>query len=128
MTHAAYLETLGRKPRLRPEEELQKAIWQHIKLLANPNTIAFAVPNGIPSSKRTGARFKATGMVAGIPDLVFVLENGQVAFLELKSVGGRLSPEQRAFMEKCQRLRINHAVCADIDSALLILRGWGVLP
>lgn len=116
------------KPRRDEEGQLQAAIVQHLRLLASPDCIYYAIPNGEHRSKRTGARLKAQGVLKGAPDLAFVLPNGQPAYIELKRPGGRLSPEQKAFMEKCQRLRINHAVIADIDSALAILRGWQILP
>ncbi len=115
-----------KKRREAPEENLQRAVWQHIKLLARPDVIAFAVPNGSPKSKRTGARFKAQGLVPGIADLCFVLTDGSAAFLELKSAKGRMSPEQRSFASKCERMKVPFAVANNIDDALSILRGWGV--
>jgi ketopantoate reductase len=111
-----------------PEEQLQAAIVQHLKLLAPKNVIWFAVPNGIPTSKRTGARFKAQGVVAGIADLCFVLADGRAAFMELKSAKGRLSSEQKAFADRCAAMGVEHVVSANIDQALSVLRAWGVLP
>lgn len=118
----------GKKSRDNPEERLQRAIWQHIVLRAPKNIIAYAVPNGIPSSPRTGARFKAMGLVPGIFDMAFVLADLSPAFLEIKVKGGRLSQEQKAFEAKCERMGIEYAVVYGIDSALQILTAWGVLP
>lgn len=109
------------------EESLQKAIWQHILIRGTDNTIAYAVPNGIPSSKRTGARFKAQGLTAGVFDLAFVLSDGRAAFLELKVGKGRLSPAQTKFSDKCTKIGIEHAVSYNLDNALSILLAWGVI-
>jgi hypothetical protein len=118
----------GRKPkRNNPEEMLQRAIWQHIKIRGNPKAIAFAVPNGIPSSKITSARFKAQGLLPGTPDLVFVLPDGRAAFMELKSPTGKLSKEQEAFQERCTAMEVEHVVCSGLDQALSILEAWRVI-
>jgi hypothetical protein len=118
----------GRKTkRNNPEEQLQRAIWQHIKIRGNPKAIAFAVPNGIPSSKITSARFKAQGLLPGTPDLVFVLPDGRAAFMELKSDGGRLSKEQKVFQERCTAMEVEHVVCSGLDQALAVLTAWEVI-
>lgn len=110
------------------EEQLQRAIVQHLILRAPANVIWYAVPNGMPSSKRTGARFKSQGMRAGVPDLCFVLSDGHAAYMELKAPTGRLSPEQKAFREQCATMEVEYAVSADLDQCLSILTAWGVLP
>lgn len=109
------------------EYQLQKAIWQHIMLLKPANVIAYAVPNGEHRSKRTGARLKAMGVVAGVPDFAFVLADGRAAFLELKSSRGRLSPGQKAFADQCLSMEVEYAVSADLDTCLNILTAWGVI-
>lgn len=109
------------------EETLQKAIVQHLRIRGNPDAIWFHPANGIPASKRTGARFKALGVVAGVPDMVFTLPDGRSAYMELKALGGRLSPEQRAFAEKCIRLGVEHCVCYDIDTAISVLEAWKII-
>lgn len=66
-------------------------------------------------------------MVAGVPDLSFVLPDGTAAFMELKKPGGTLSPVQRAFMLKCINMGVPHSVVADIDTALDILEAWQII-
>lgn len=116
-----------RTPRAHPEQELQKAIWQHIKLRGNPKTIAYAVPNGELRNKRTSIRLKAQGLVAGVPDLAFVLEDGRAAYLELKVLGNYQSPAQKAFQACCEAIGVPYEVCYTLDKALAILDAWGVL-
>lgn len=121
------LEWRDKPKRQNPEETLQRAIVQHLRLLGKKDCIWFAVPNGIPSSKRTGARFKAQGLTAGVSDLCFVLSDGSFAAMELKAKGGRMSTEQKAFAAKCEMVGAPYAVCYDLDSALSVLRAWGVI-
>lgn len=109
------------------EETLQKAIIQHLRIRGNPDCIWFHPANGMPSSARTGARFKALGVVPGTPDLAFTLPDGRSAYMELKALGGRLSPEQRAFADKCARMGVEYCTCYDIDTAISVLEAWSVL-
>lgn len=126
MTNAMLINLVTVK-RDNPEERLQISIVEHLRLLAPKNVIWFAVPNGEKRSKRTAGRLKAQGVVAGVFDLAFVLEDGRAAFLELKSEKGRLSPAQIAFSEQCTRMGVEHAVSSNLDNALSILRAWGAI-
>lgn len=117
----------AKPPRRNDEEVLHCAIWQHIKLLGNPDVIAYHPANGMVRSKRTGAKLKAMGVVPGCPDLCFVLDDGMAAFLEIKTPGGRLSPAQKAFQSRCDKIGVPYVVCWSIDSALAVLKSWGVI-
>lgn len=50
---------------------------------------------GVKTSKRTATISKATGMTAGHPDLTLFIAGGHAAFVENKTMTGRLSPEQK---------------------------------
>jgi hypothetical protein len=54
----------------------------------------FAVPNGGRRDKRTAAKLKAEGVVAGVSDLILLLPNKSYGALliELKTPKGRQSP------------------------------------
>lgn len=120
-------EWLTSPKRDNPEERLQMALVQHLIIRGQKNAIWYAVPNGIPASRRTGGRFKAQGMKSGIFDLAFVLPDGRAAFLEMKAPSGRLSPTQKQFQEQLVEMKIEHAVVSDLDTALRILEAWGVI-
>lgn len=79
------------------ESALQAAcfllVWNH---LPQTRYCLFAVPNGGYRGKLEGARMKATGTVAGIPDMMLIW-NGKATGLEFKTGAGKLSPAQ----EKC---------------------------
>lgn len=61
----------------------------------------FAVPNGGHRDKREANRLKATGVVAGVSDLIWVLPN-RVIFIEMKTVIGIQSEEQTAFQAQVE--------------------------
>ena len=67
-----------------------------------PDTRIFAIPNGGLRSASQGAALKASGTVAGVPDL-FIPAWGM--WVEMKrSKGGTLSPEQKdwiAYLDDC---------------------------
>lgn len=127
MSQANLLAWRESSKREHPEDNLQRAVVQHLRLLA-PNAIWYHPNNSPAVSKRTAARYKALGVVAGIPDICVVLEDGSAAFLELKSDKGRLSPAQLEFQTKCLARGIPHYVAYSLDEALEVLRGLGILP
>lgn len=63
--------------------------------------LLFAVPNGGRRDKATAGKLKAEGVKAGTPDVLLLAPACHYAglALEFKKQGGRLEPEQRAFLE-----------------------------
>lgn len=59
----------------------------------------FHIPNGMFSNAREGAKFKAQGVISGVPDLVFVW-NGKTHYIEVKCEKGKLSENQKALHQK----------------------------
>ena len=109
------------------EESLQKAIVQFLKLTAKPGVVYYHVPNGVSSSKRTGARMKAMGLLAGVGDLYFLLPSGFSCWLELKAPKKYPTPEQKAFRDAVRASGGHWEFTRDLDDALRILKEWGVL-
>jgi hypothetical protein len=87
----------------RPEQALQRTVFQHLAARGAPGTFAFHVPNGGWRSPVEAAILKGLGVVAGVPDLMLI-RDGSVFGLELKALGGRLSPAQIATQEA---MRVN---------------------
>lgn len=110
-----------------PEEQLQRAVVEHLRRFAK-DRLWHSIPNEAVRSKTSGARMKKMGLLPGAFDMLFVLPNGLAAYLEFKSEKGRLSTSQIAFRDTLITLGIPYAVVNNIDQALLVLRGWGVLP
>ena len=68
--------------------------------------LIFAVPNGGKRSISAGKKFKAEGVVAGVPDLFIPEWN---LWVEMKrESGGRLSPDQKEMIAYLER--IGHCV------------------
>ena len=75
------------------EFRLHAACKQSLDTALPDNAVYFHTPNA-PRNKVTGARLKAMGMKAGVPDLC-IIYRGDVLFVELKAPKGRLSPAQK---------------------------------
>jgi len=73
----------------------------------------FAIPNGGRRDAVTGARLKAEGVKAGVPDLFLPCPAGKWhgLFIELKAPGGRPSAEQRRMIERLRKAGYKAEVC-----------------
>jgi hypothetical protein len=67
----------------------------------------FAVPNGGARDSRTANLLKATGVVAGVSDLIWILHN-KIEFIEMKKPGGRQSGAQKKFQEMVEFYGYNY--------------------
>lgn len=76
------------------ESKIQQDAIMHIwNKFPETRLCLFHIPNGMFSNAREGAKFKAQGVIAGVPDLVFVWA-GKTHYIEVKTANGRLSPGQ----------------------------------
>lgn len=116
----------------RPEQDIQKAVVQHLRIRSAPGVVWFAVPNegtvGGEHARRIGGIMKAMGKRPGVPDLMFVLPPaGRVHGLELKAPRGRLSPDQKKTQAALTDAGATIATAYGLDDALAVLTDWGVL-
>jgi hypothetical protein len=75
----------------------------------------FAIPNGGMRSRATAAKLKAEGVSRGVPDLFVPAKN---LWIEMKRVkGGKLSPEQRDWINYLQMLGNTVLICYGADHA-----------
>jgi hypothetical protein len=81
------------------EQEIQKALADHLCVRAAPGTYWFHPANGGARTAFDGAIQKACGVRAGTPDLI-CFKDGRTFALELKAAGGRLSSAQEAAHEE----------------------------
>lgn len=76
------------------EIQLQAKIFQYVwNQYPATRGLFFHVPNGGYRSKIEASQMKASGVIAGIPDLIF-MHNGQTYGFELKTEDGKVSPVQ----------------------------------
>jgi hypothetical protein len=107
------------------EGRIQIAIVEYLRRIA-PQIIVFHPANGGLRSKSEAARFKAMGVLAGVPDLVLVLPFGRTAFWEIKTPHGRLSDDQRAIIRRLEANDHVWALVRDIDDARRELIALGI--
>lgn len=108
------------------EFALHRYVVELLRLAARPGVLWFHPPNGEYRSKRTGARLKAMGVIAGVADIVLVID-GTAHFLELKTQGGRQSAEQRAFELAAIKAHAPYEVARSPEHARSVLTAWGAI-
>lgn len=85
-----------------------------------PESMLFAIPNGGRRDPVTGARLKAEGVRAGIPDLFLAVPrcgHGGL-FIEMKKAhGGRVSDAQTVCLGQLERMGYRVAVCHGWEKA-----------
>lgn len=82
-----------------------------------PERLLFAIPNGGRRDAVTGARLKAEGVRAGVPDMFLAVprKNAPGLFLELKKAkGGQVSGSQKQM----------HHELAEAGYPVCVCRGW----
>ena len=80
-----------------------------------PDIRIFAIPNGEARSRGAGARLKAEGVSAGVPDLFIPAWN---AWIEMKrSKGGSVSEKQKDWIGYLESVGHQVFVCKGADSA-----------
>ncbi len=110
----------------RPEDIVQRAVFQHLKVRSAPGVFAFHVPNGGKRKPVEAAILKGLGVVAGVPDVIAIFR-GNVYALELKAEGGRASEAQLEAIIRIRDAGGYAAIAEGIDRALACLEGWGIL-
>ncbi len=112
--------------RRRPEDELQRALVQHLRTRPADGLVWFHVPNQGFRRRIEAAILKGLGVQAGVSDLIF-LHRGRFLALELKAKGGKPTPEQVDFLARVT-LGGGVARCVDdLDEAITWLEMLGVL-
>ena len=69
----------------------------------------FAVPNGGTRNPIEAMQLKASGLVAGVADLIFLWQSRPYC-IEFKTLTGKLREAQVKFMQQCQRQDIPYTV------------------
>jgi hypothetical protein len=108
-----------------PEDAIQASIIQLLCLAADRRTIFLAIPNGIPASARTGARFVKAGLLAGAPDLLIITPDGRPHFMEVKAPDGDI--RRRSLQARCAVVRLDYSVVRSLRDAEEVLSRWGAL-
>jgi len=112
--------------RARPEQMIQRAVFEHLRTRAAPGVFAFHVPNGGYRKPVEAAIMKGLGIVAGVPDVIAIHE-GRVYGLELKAEGRSATPKQLEAVAAMEAAGAYCAIAEGLDRAIACLEAWGIL-
>ena len=112
--------------RRRPEDEIQRAVFQHIGARGVQGLVAFHCPNGGARSPVEASILVGLGVKAGIADVLALYRSNFFA-LELKAPGRRSTKAQRDFRDAVNAAGGIAAEAVGLDAALQTLEGWGLL-
>lgn len=110
----------------RAEDQIQRAVFDHLKSRAAPNVFAFHVPNGGKRRPIEASILKGLGVRAGVPDIIAV-HKGNCYALELKAENGRPTESQLEAIAKLSDAGAYTAITYGLDAALRTLETWGLL-
>jgi hypothetical protein len=110
----------------RTEQQIQRAVFQHLRARGAPGVFAFHPANGGYRKPVEAAILKGLGVVAGVPDVI-VIHNGRCFALELKAEGGRATDKQLACIAALREAGAFTCIAEGLDRALACLEAWGLL-
>lgn len=102
-----------------PENVIQAEIYKWYNnnfCLKNhdPQCIIFSVPNGGTRNIREALLLKATGLVAGVSDLIVIKQN-EIIFVEVKTEIGKQSKEQKDFQKIIEKLGFKYILVRSLE-------------
>lgn len=120
--------------RQHPEDDIQKAVAEHLRARGEPGLVWWHTPNGMKlGGKRNskgiaiqGARLKGLGARSGVSDIIAV-HKGRIYCLELKAPGGTASDNQLKFLADMDKAGAYTCLAEGLDRALAVLEQWGLL-
>jgi hypothetical protein len=112
--------------RNRPEDAIQRAVFEHIAMRGSPDVFAFHPANGGRRSRIEAAILKGLGVRAGVPDVI-AIKAGCAFALELKAPGGRITETQHGAHTALRAAGAAVVTTYGLDDALDQLERWGLL-
>tara|TARA_B110000858_G_scaffold197524_1_gene259482 strand:+ start:1926 stop:2276 length:351 start_codon:yes stop_codon:yes gene_type:complete len=99
------------------EHYIQVSFLEWFKLKHSKHFV-YAIPNGEKREIKTAIRLKKEGVVAGVPDLNILLDNGKSFFLEIKTEKGKLNKNQKSTISEIEKRGYEVLVCYGIDDII----------
>lgn len=104
---------------MKAEDQIQAEIYKWYNntfCLAShdPQCIIFSVPNGGTRNIKEALLLKATGVVAGVSDLIVIKQN-EIIFVEVKTDIGNQSKQQKDFQQKVQKLGFKYILVRSLE-------------
>ena len=97
------------------QSQIFKWYWNNYCLKTNkPRHSIFSVPNGGYRTKKEASKLKATGVLAGVSDLI-ILQPNKTIFVEVKTETGRQSPKQKEFENIVKNLGFEYHLVRSLE-------------
>ena len=110
---------------MQSEKQLQQQVLAWLRF---NRFLCWHVPNmGFFNRKTNRYNIVSSDHVAGIPDIHVILPGGEVVFIELKSEKGKLSPAQKAMLEKLASLGHSTFVARDLQTVERYFKETGLI-
>lgn len=88
------------------EDQIQQQIVVYYRNLFKG--LIFSCPNGGSRNIVEAKKLKATGLLAGVSDLIILKPNGKTIFVEVKTEIGKQSDAQSEFQKKVQDMGFDY--------------------
>ncbi|MEH6476674.1 MAG: VRR-NUC domain-containing protein [Sneathiella sp.] len=112
---------IRRKYRNHAEYVLQCNVVKFLHSALPKDCVFFHVPNGEERNLQAAIRLKKAGVLAGIPDLVFVYR-GTVIFIEMKAGKGPMTESQKREFPRLEYAGFPVSICKSIAEVEDVLR------
>jgi hypothetical protein len=109
--------------RNRPEDAIQRAVFEHLTVRGASDVFAFHPANGGWRSRIEAAILKGLGVRPGVPDVI-AIKAGQAYAIELKAPRGRVTEAQRAAHAALRAAGAGVVVAYGLDDAIDHLERW----
>lgn len=77
--------------------------------------LIFSVPNGGTRNLKEALTLKSTGLLGGVSDLIIILPNGKLIFVEVKHGKNKQSDNQRIFQSRVEKLGYDYWLVYSLD-------------
>lgn len=98
------------------ESQLQQQliIFENNTYSIKNESVIFAIPNGGTRNILEAKLLKATGVMAGVSDLILIIKN-KIYFIELKAEKGIQSDQQKIFESKVSDLGFEYLIFRSLE-------------
>lgn len=110
--------------RQKPEQAFQISLVRDLRKILPPDCMVVAFPAGGGGLMR-GKFLKAMGLVAGMPDLLFI-HRGNAFGMELKAKNGKLTEAQHQMIMQLAICGMDVRIVRTLDEALFCLKEWEI--
>lgn len=107
------------------EHQIQVAVVTWFRL-QHPKLILFAIPNGGMRNIGTAVKLKSEGVLAGVADLFLMSPNinHHGLFIEMKVAKGKVSEQQKYFLEQAKAQGYAACVCYSFEEAQAAINNY----